>query len=86
MMSFEATLVEPDSIPTFDSLLNIQQAATLLAVSVKWLYRNYRNLPHVLIPAGRKPRIRFRRDDLHGWIAAHSFDWRRNETKRRRVN
>lgn len=86
MMSFEAILVEPDPIPAFDSLLDIQQAAAMLAVSVKWLYRNYRNLPHILIPAGRKPRIRFRRDDLYGWIEAHSFDWRKNETTRRRVN
>ncbi len=59
-----------------DGLLDIKQAAQVLHISAKWLYRNYKNLPHVLIPAGRKPRIRFRREALERWIAAHSFDWR----------
>lgn len=58
-------------------LLDIANAADLLGVSAKWLYRNYRDLPHVLIPAGKRPRIRFRRSDLEQWIANHSFDWRK---------
>jgi len=58
------------------SLLTIVQAAAHLGISAKWLYRNYRNLPHVLIGNGKKPRIRFRRTDLDNWISTHTIDWR----------
>ena len=59
-----------------DGLLDIRQAAAYLRISAKWLYRNYHNFPHILIPAGKKPRIRFRRADLDRWIGTHTVDWR----------
>jgi predicted DNA-binding transcriptional regulator AlpA len=62
--------------PPSNGLLNIRQAAQLLGISEKWLYRNYRTLPHVLIPAKTKPRIRFRQADLDVWIHKHTIDWR----------
>ena len=46
-------------------------------MSAKWLYRNYRDLPHVKIGGGTKPRIRFKGADLDQWVAAHTFDWRK---------
>jgi len=59
------------------SLLTVEQAAELLGMSAKWLYRNYESVPHVLIPAGKKPRIRFRKAALEQWIASHEFDFRK---------
>jgi predicted DNA-binding transcriptional regulator AlpA len=59
-----------------NGLLDIRQAAVYLRISAKWLYRNYENFPHVRIPAGKKPRIRFRSADLDRWISAHAVDWR----------
>jgi excisionase family DNA binding protein len=61
----------------FRSLLTIEEAADYLGMSAKWLYRNYRDLPHVKIGGGTKPRIRFKSADLDGWIAAHTCDWRK---------
>ncbi len=62
------------SVPHEDELLNVKEAAKLLGMSTKWVYRNWRSLPHVLIPAGKKPRIRFRREALERWIRSHSFN------------
>ena len=64
---------QPQSTEIFD----INHAAAHLGVSAKWLYRNYRELPHILIPAGKRPRIKFRRADLDEWLTRHSFDWRK---------
>jgi len=64
-----------------NGLLDIKQAAAYLGISAKWLYRSYHNFPHILIPAGKKPRIRFRQSALDQWIANHEFDFRK-----RRVN
>jgi excisionase family DNA binding protein len=61
----------------FRSLLTIEEAADYLGMSAKWLYRNYRDLPHLKIGGGTKPRIRFKSADLDGWIAAHTCDWRK---------
>ena len=58
-------------------ILDIRQAASVLGISAKWLYRNYKNIPHVLIPAGKKPRIKFRRRDLEDWLTRHTVDWRK---------
>jgi predicted DNA-binding transcriptional regulator AlpA len=62
------------AVPQKNGLLDVCEAARVLGMSRKWLYRNWRSLPHVLIPAGRKPRIRFRRVDLERWIHTHSFN------------
>ena len=59
------------------SLLTVDEAANYLGMSAKWLYRNYRDLPHVKIGGGVKPRLRFKEADLAGWITARTFDWRR---------
>ena len=69
-------LFKPQS-SLFRSLLTIEEAADYLGMSAKWLYRNYRDLPHVKIGGGTKPRIRFKSADLDGWIAAHTCDWRK---------
>lgn len=79
---FGAPAPAPQRKPDFSlsrpspSLLTIAQAAGFLGMSTKWLYRNYKNLPHVKIGGGVKPRIRFRGADLDKWISARSFDWR----------
>lgn len=54
-----------------EALLDAKQAAKHLGMSVKWLYRNYKGLPHIPIGNGKKPRIRFRRRDLDAWVARH---------------
>jgi excisionase family DNA binding protein len=59
------------------SLLSVDEAAEYLSMSAKWVYRNYRDLPHVLIGSGERPRIRFRASDLDQWINARTIDWRR---------
>ena len=62
-------------MPQKNGLLDVREAAELLGMSQKWLYRNWRSLPHVLIPAGKKPRITFKREALERWIHSHSFNW-----------
>jgi predicted DNA-binding transcriptional regulator AlpA len=59
------------------SLLTIEEAADYLGMSAKWLYRNYRDLPHVLIGSGQKPRIRFSESDLESWVTGRTIDWRK---------
>jgi excisionase family DNA binding protein len=66
-----------DSSLSRPSLMTIAEAAKYLGMSTKWLYRNYQNLPHVKIGGGVKPRIRFKGADLDKWIAARTFDWRK---------
>ena len=61
----------PSLEPRTEPLLDVEQAAKHLGMSAKWLYRNYRRLPHVLMGDGKKPRIRFRRCDLDAWVARH---------------
>jgi len=70
-------IFNPRASSLFRSLLTIEEAADHLGMSAKWLYRNYRDLPHVKIGGGTKPRIRFKSADLDGWIAAHTCDWRK---------
>jgi excisionase family DNA binding protein len=85
MQSVTYTLSEGDATALFGSaqpsllrsLLTIDEAADYLGMSAKWLYRNYRDLPHIKIGAGTKPRIRFKSADLDRWIAAHTYDWRK---------
>jgi len=72
-----AKIFDGSSLFRFRSLLTIEEAANHLGMSAKWLYRNYRDLPHVKIGGGTKPRIRFKSADLDGWIAAHTCDWRK---------
>jgi Helix-turn-helix domain len=71
--SREVPSKEP-AVPQKDGLLDVREAAELLDMSQKWLYRNWRSLPHVLIPAGKKPRIKFKREALECWIHSHSFN------------
>ncbi len=58
-------------------LLEVRDAAELLNCSEKWVYRHYRELPHILIGTGEKPRLRFRRKALLAWIEQHEIDWRK---------
>jgi hypothetical protein len=67
----KASSTVPCPDPCSEPLFDIPQAARYLSMSPKWLYRNYRRLPHVLIGDGAKPRIRFRRCDLDGWVRRH---------------
>jgi len=64
-------------VPQKDDLLDVRQAAAKLKISRKWLYRHYKNLPHVLIGGTEKPRIRFKVADLDAWIERHKLDWRK---------
>lgn len=63
--------------PKKDDLLDVRQAAARLKISQKWLYRNYKNLPHVLIGGAKKPRIRFKVADIDDWVERHRLDWRK---------
>lgn len=51
-----------------DSLWDVKQAAPYLNMSVKWLYGNYKTIPHIRIGSGSKPRIKFRKRDLDEWV------------------
>jgi hypothetical protein len=51
-------------------LLDIDQAAALLGMSRRWLYRNYGLIAHVRIGHGTRPRVLFRRADLEIFILA----------------
>ena len=55
--------------PEENRLLTAEEAASLLGVSTKWLYRHYRSLPfsHRL---SRKT-LRFSEAGLRRWLAAH---------------
>lgn len=61
-----------ESVPSSDAcsepLFDVEQAAEYLNMSAKWVYRNYKNIPHVPIGGGKKPRIKFRRCDLDVWV------------------
>lgn len=63
------------ALPSLDAcsepLFDVEQAAQYLDMSAKWVYRNYRSLPHILIGGGKKPRIKFRRCDLDAWVRRH---------------
>ncbi len=61
----------PSPDPCSEPLLDVPQAAQYLAMSAKWLYRNYHRLPHIAIGDGKKPRIRFRRCDIDAWVRRH---------------
>lgn len=61
----------PSSDPCSERLLSVKQAAEYLNMSAKWVYRNYKSLPHVPIGGGEKPRIKFRRCDLDAWVKRH---------------
>jgi Helix-turn-helix domain len=59
-----------------DCLLDVNGAAELLGVSAKWVYVNYKTLPHIPIGSGERPRLRFRRKALLEWIDRREIDWR----------
>lgn len=52
-------------------VLGVDEAASYIGMSSKWLYRHYAILPHVRIGFGNKPRLKFRRRDLDAWIEEH---------------
>ena len=49
-------------------VLDVDAAASYIGMSTKWVYRHYAILPHVRIGFGTRPRLRFRRRDLDGWL------------------
>jgi hypothetical protein len=61
----------PSPDPCSEPLFSVEQAATYLDMSAKWVYRNHKALPHILIGDGKKPRIKFRRYDLDAWVRRH---------------
>jgi hypothetical protein len=67
--------VEPsgnvESSSCSEPLFSMEEAAKYLGMSTKWMYRNYKTLAHILIGSGPKPRIKFRRCDLDGWVRRH---------------
>jgi hypothetical protein len=67
------SVLSPNAVsdPCSAPLLDVERAAEYLSMSQKWLYRDYSRLPHILIGDGKKPRIRFRRCDLDGWVKRH---------------
>jgi hypothetical protein len=54
-----------------EPLFSMEDAATYLGMSTKWMYRNYKMLAHIMIGSGSKPRIKFRRCDLDAWVRRH---------------
>ena len=61
--------VEPSDCS--EPLFSMEAAAKYLGMGTKWMYRNYKTLAHILIGAGPKPRIKFRRCDLDAWVRRH---------------
>lgn len=49
-------------------VLDVASAASYIGMSPKWIYRHYAILPHVRIGFGTRPRLKFRRCDLDGWL------------------
>lgn len=52
-------------------VLDVEQAASYISMSAKWIYRNYSILPHLRVGFGAKPRLKFRRRDLDAWLEEH---------------
>jgi excisionase family DNA binding protein len=72
--------------PIIEPLWTPKQAAAFLGVSVDWVYdhvnRREPRLPAVILGTsgrGKRPLIRFRREDLEAWIAQFGQE---NATKR----
>jgi predicted DNA-binding transcriptional regulator AlpA len=67
--------VEPsgdvESFSCSEPLFSMEDAAEYLGMSTKWMYRNYKNLAHIPIGSGPKPRIKLRRCDLDAWVRRH---------------
>jgi hypothetical protein len=51
-----------------DDLLDVDAAASYIGMSSKWIYRHSAIMPVVRIGFGTRPRLRFRRRDLDGWL------------------
>jgi len=66
----------PPAPQASQELLDIKEAAKLLGMSPKYLYRAYPQMPHIKIGAGKRGRIRFRRAQLEAYIESHSFNRR----------
>ena len=60
--------VEASADRTGEDVLDVEQAAVYLNMSAKWIYRHSSILPHVRIGFGARPRLKFRRRDLDGWL------------------
>ena len=54
-----------------DDVLAVDQAATYINMSVKWVYRHQGILPVLRVGFGHKPRLKFRRRDLDTWLEEH---------------
>jgi hypothetical protein len=54
-----------------DDVLDVDAAADYIGMSAKWIYKHHAIIPHVRIGFGSKPRLKFRRRDLDGWIEKH---------------
>jgi hypothetical protein len=60
-------------------LLEAADVAEILGVHESWVRVHYRELPHILIGNGERPRVRFRRKALLAWIEQHEIDWRKKK-------
>jgi len=52
-------------------VLDVASAAAFIGMSQKWIYRHYEILPHLRLGFGKRPRLRFRRNDLSAWLEEH---------------
>jgi hypothetical protein len=59
---------------TGDDVLDVAQAAAYINMSQKWIYRNHSILPHLRVGFGTRPRLKFRRRDLDGWLEKHKIE------------
>lgn len=57
-----------------DDVLDVAQAAAYINMSQKWIYRNHSILPHLRVGFGTRPRLKFRRRDLDGWLEKHKIE------------
>jgi predicted DNA-binding transcriptional regulator AlpA len=52
-------------------VLDVAGASAFIGMSQKWIYRHYEILPHLRLGFGKRPRLRFRRNDLSAWLEQH---------------
>ncbi len=66
-----APLVEASTDRIDLDVLDVAGAAAFIGMSQKWIYRHYEILPHLRLGFGKRPRLRFRRNDLSAWLEQH---------------
>ena len=67
----EPVVVENSPDRELLDVLDVEAAASYIGMSPKWVYRRYKVLPHIRVGFGKRPRLKFRRQDLEAWLQEH---------------